>query len=172
MASRVFSLLSLAAIGGLVLLAPTAPAMADEDPGYRAPRTRSAPPPHRVRTVVNTRTVWRTRTVCYDYSGNPFDCRRPAPVAPAPQIIGYTYSYTCGGCAAPAPVQYYAPPVAAPCGTCAPAAYLPPPVPRYYSGCGGCAQPAPQYVYVQSHGYYGQRHHRHHGHGHYGYAAQ
>ena len=195
MASRVFPLLSLA-VGGLVLLMPAAPAMADVDPSYRAPRVRTAPPPRvrtappprvrvappRVRTVINTRTVWRTRTVCYDYSGRPFDCRTPAPVAPQPQIIGYTYSYTCGGCAAPAPVapplHYYAPPVAAPCGSCAPAVL---PAPRYYgSGCGDCAQPAP-YVYANTHGRYGYGHryrggyghrYRGHPHRHYGYAAQ
>jgi hypothetical protein len=193
-------LLSLAAIGGLVLLMPAAPAMADEDPSYRAPRVRTAPPPRmrmapppqrfraappqRVRTVINTRAVWRTRTVCYDYNGSPFDCRNPAPVAPQPQAIGYTHSYTCGGCAAPAPVappvQYYAPPIAAPVQYYAPPVAAPCgscapailPAPRYHSGCGGCAQPAPQYVYAPGH--HGHGHYRQHGHPHgrYGYAAQ
>ena len=169
MASRAFSLLSLTASGIaalLVALTPATPAMADEDPYYRAPRVRAAPAPRMrvapapqrvIRPVVSTRTVWRPRNVCFDYSGNPVDCRTPV-------IIGYTYS--CGGCAPVAPpVQYYAPPVAAPCAPCAPAAVLPPP--RYYgTGCGDCA-PAPHYVH--GHGRY-----RHHGHPirAYGYAAQ
>ena len=63
MASRTFSLLSLTAAGAVVMLASGAPAKADEDPGYRAPRHRAAPAPQRVRTVTTTRTVWRTRTV-------------------------------------------------------------------------------------------------------------
>jgi hypothetical protein len=180
MASRVLSLLTLSAIGGLALQAFGTPAKADEDPGYRAPRYHYAPTrqPQRVRTITQTRTVWRTRAVCYDYAGQPFDCRYPAPVLQQPRIIGYTYSYQCGSCAAAVPivppVQYYAP-YAEPCGACAPA-YIP--RPRYdYSACGACAQPA---LYVYGHGYhrYGHRHgnrHRHHRGSHlsvYGYAVQ
>jgi hypothetical protein len=186
MASRVLSLPALTAlgiVGLLVALTPAAPAIADEDPGYRAPRVRTAPPPQRVRTVTNTRTVWRTRTVCYDYNGQAFDCRTPAPAVQRYVLVGYTYGSSCSGCAAPAaaPVilqqpapQYYAPPAATHCGGCG-TAYLPPPPPPRYSGCGGCAPAvaAPPYMYVQGrHGHGYHRHHHGHPHGHYGHAAQ
>lgn len=187
MASRILPLSALTAIGFaslFVALAPAAPAMADQDPYYRAPRVRTAPPPQRVRTVTTTRTVWRTRTVCYDYNGQPFDCRTPAPAVQRYVLVGYTYGSSCGGCAAPAPVvlqqpavQYYAPPAVAPCGNCGTAYLPPPPPPPRYSSCGGCAPAvaAPPYIYVRAHGRHGHGHHHyHHGHphGHYGYAAQ
>jgi len=152
--------LTAALVAGFALsLAPTAPVHADEDPGYRSKRVRAPAPRYRatphpapqVRTVVQVRTVERVRTrvVCYDYTGQPFDCRGPAPVAPQPapvvQVAPQPVYYTCGGCAAPQPVVY-APAVTATCGTCAP------PVQQYYygTGCGGCVQPG---------GYYGGGYH-------------
>jgi hypothetical protein len=170
MASRTISLLSLTTIGvasALVTFSPSTPALADEDPYYRAPPPRmTAPPPRRVvRHVPTTRTVWRPRAHCYDYSGNPVDCRTPV-------IIGYTYAHTCGGCVpavvAP-PVQYYAP--ATSCGTCAPAVY--PYVHTHQHHGYGHRQYAPGYHgYVhrryapRHHGYmhrrYVHRHHRYH----------
>jgi hypothetical protein len=138
------SLLAAALVAGFALsLAPTAPAVADEDPVVRQPRSRVValrPAPQRVRTVVQTRTVERVRYV---------------PVY---------YTTTCGGCApAPQPVVYR-PAYDTTCGTCVPAAAAPVYyAPRYYAaGCGSCAQPvaAPYYWavrtarYWQAHGYY------------------
>lgn len=141
--------LAAALVAGLALsLAPTAPAVADEDPVIRQPRVRVAPPrvrapaPYRVRTVV--RTVDRVRYVPVYYTTGCGGC------APAPQPVVYQAAYTtCGGCAptVAAPVYY------------APRYYAP----RYYAaGCGSCAQPvaAPYYWavrtarYWHAHGYY------------------
>jgi hypothetical protein len=173
MATRISLLryLTAALVAGFALsLAPSAPAFADEDPGARTKRYRTVQP--RVRTVVRTRTVvrpvvrtvvrtverpvvqvrtvervrTRTRVVCYDYTGRPFDCRTPAPVMPQPepqqvvQVASQPVHYTCGGCA-PAPQPVYTT-----CGNCAPA-------PAYYgTGCGGCA---PTGAYYSGHGGYG-----------------
>lgn len=129
--------LTVALVAGFALsLLPAA--QADEDVGPRPTRVRApvrvhttAPAP-RVRTVVHVRTVervrTRTRVVCYDYTGQPFDCRTPAPVAePAPQPVIVQPAYSgCGGCA----------PVTTTCDPCAPAVA----VPQYYSaGCGSCS---------------------------------
>jgi hypothetical protein len=138
--------LAAALVAGLALsLAPTTPAVADEDPVVRQPRVRVAPP--RVRAPVRhvqVRTVVRTRYV-------------PVPVY---------YTTGCGGCA-PAPVVYR--PAYTGCGGCAPAVaapvYYAPRyyAPRYYAaGCGTCAQPyaRPYYWavrtarYWHAHGYY------------------
>ncbi len=139
--------LAAALVAGLALsLAPTAPAVADEDPVVRQPRVRVAPPRVRapVRHVQHVRTVVRTRYVPVYYTTGCGGC------APAPQPVVYQAAYTtCGGCApvVAAPVYY------------APRYYYP----RYYAtGCGGCAQPvaAPYYWavrtarYWHAHGYY------------------
>ncbi|MCC6889997.1 MAG: hypothetical protein IT536_15810 [Hyphomicrobiales bacterium] len=131
---------AVALVAGLaVSLAPATPASADE-PGFRTPRVRVAPPP---RVHAPVRTVVRTRVICYDFVGLPFDCQAPTAVV---------YTHGCGGCA-PAPVIYQG-------GCCA--AYLPVYAPRYFAaGCGGCAQPvaAPYYWAVRharyryAHGY-------------------
>ena len=134
MASRLLSLTAIGIASLLVTLTPVAPTFADEDPGYRGPRVRTAPAPQRVRTITNTRTVWRTRTICYDYNGQPFDCRAQAPAVQQYVLVGYTYGSSCGGCAS-APVAQYVPPL----------------VPRY-SGCGGCA-PAAGHLYGHGYGY-------------------
>jgi hypothetical protein len=164
MASHMFKLRHLSAALLAVIatgFAAPPPAIADEDPQVRRPR----PPVQRVRTVQTVRTVVRVRTrvVCYDYTGQPFDCRTPAPVAPQPVY------QSCGGCApaiVPAP-QYYAPavvqapqyyaPAYTSCGGCAPAVAIAPPV-QYY-GCGGCAQPAVvPYSWSVRYGHYRYRH--------------
>jgi hypothetical protein len=139
--------LAAALVAGIALsLAPTAPAVADEDPVVRQPRVRVAAPrpaPQRVRTVVQTRTVERVRYVPVYYTTT---CGGCAAVAPAPQPVyrpAY-YNTTCGNCApAVAAPDYYAP--------------------RYYAaGCGSCGQAvaAPYYWavrtarYWHAHGYY------------------
>ncbi|MGH6769528.1 MAG: hypothetical protein ACRECO_10975 [Xanthobacteraceae bacterium] len=172
-ASPLRCLTAIAVAGLAFVLAPQVPAIADEDPGVRAPRVRMAPPRtvHRVRTVQRVRTVVRTRTrvVCYDYMGRPFDCRTPAPIAPQP------VQYTCGGCAPaaiaqpivqyvqPAPRYYvpaYTPPAYAPVYT-APAYTRAVIAPRTWgTGCGSCAAQQVYYVHVRGH------HHRGHGHAH------
>ena len=133
--------LAAALVAGLAFtLAPTAPAVADEDPVVRQTRARVAPPRVRapVRHVRHVRTVVRTR---------------PAPV--------YYYTTTCGGCASAQPVVYR---TAYSCGSCAPAVVAPVYyAPRYYvAGCGTCGQPyaKPYYWavrtarYWHAHGYY------------------
>jgi hypothetical protein len=129
--------LAAALVAGLALsLAPTAPAVADEDPVVRQPRARVAAPrpaPQRVRTVVQSRTVERVRYVPVYYTTG---CGGCAAVAPAPQPVVYRpayYNTTCGTCApAVAAPVYYAP--------------------RYYAaGCGSCGQTvaAPYYWAVR-----------------------
>jgi hypothetical protein len=117
--------LAAALVAGFALsLAPTAPAVADEDPVVRQPRARVAAPrpAPRVHRVVQTRTVERVRYVPVYYTTS---CGGCAAVAPAPQPVVYRpayYNTTCGTCApvAAAPVYY---------------------APRYYAaGCGGCGQ--------------------------------
>ena len=139
--------LAAALVAGLALsLAPTAPAVADEDPVVRQPRVRVAPSRVRapaVRPVVQVRTVERVQYV-------------PVPVY---------YTTTCGGCAAavvPAPQPIFYRAAYATC--CAPVVAAPVYyAPRYYdAGCGGCAQPyaRPYYWavrtarYWHAHGYY------------------
>jgi hypothetical protein len=117
--------LAAALIAGLAMsLAPTAPAIADEDPVVRQPRHRTPPPRVRapVRHVRHVRTVVRTRYVPVYYTTTCGGCAAPAPV-----VYRTTYT-TCGGCApAVAAPTYYAP-----------RAYYP----RYYAaGCGTCAAP-------------------------------
>ena len=171
MATRISLLryLTAALVAGFALaLAPSAPAVADEDPGARTKRYRTVQP--RVRTVVRTRTVvrpvirtvvrtverpvvqvrtvervrTRTRVVCYDYTGRPFDCRTPAPVMPQPepqQVVMQPAHYGCAPCA-PAPQPVYT------CGNCAPA-------PAYYgTGCGGCAPTGAYHGGYAGHGGY------------------
>jgi ribosomal protein S27E len=112
--------LAAALVAGFALsLAPTAPAVADEDPVVRQPRVRVAAPrpAPRVRTVVQTRTVERVRYVPVYYTTGCGGCAPAQPVyRPA------YYNTTCGNCApvAAAPVYY---------------------APRYYAaGCGSCGQ--------------------------------
>lgn len=94
--------LAAALVAGLALsLAPTAPAVADEDPVVRQPRVRVAPPrvyrPAPVRTVVHT--VERVRYVPVYYTTGCGGCA-PAVAAPVYYAPRY-YAAGCGGCYQP-----------------------------------------------------------------------
>jgi hypothetical protein len=135
MASQVFPFRCLAAIAATGLafaLAPSAPAFADEDPGYRAPRARTAPP--RVRTVYRTRTQVRTvvqTRVVY---------------VPQPVYQG------CGGCVSAPIVRYAIPQYYVPTTCCASA-------PRFYADYP--ARPYFwAHTWRQRYHGYGVRHHR------------
>jgi len=92
--------LAAALVAGLALsFAPTAPALADEYPGVRAPRVRMPPPRVRVRTAERVRSVpvYDTHT-----------CGGCAVVWQAPRYYAPRYyAAGCGGCAQWAAAPYY-----------------------------------------------------------------
>ena len=91
--------LTAALVAGLALsFTQTAPALADEDPGVRAPRVRT-------RTVV--RTVERVRNVPVYYTYTCGGCAQPV-VWQAPRYYAPRYyAAGCGGCAQLAAAPYY-----------------------------------------------------------------
>ena len=107
--------LTAALVAGLALsVTPTAPVLADEDPGVRTPRYRVSAP--RVRAPVrHVRTVERVRYVPVYYTHTCGGCAPTlaAPLYYAPRYYAPRYyapryyAAGCGGCVQPLAAPYY-----------------------------------------------------------------